>query len=250
VSRPPYVAPEVESWTTSDEYTEAHQIAAGMLPKSIHMDGLPGPNGITAVDFKLVNHAMKTYVNKGMRLVLRPYTRTVEGKKVSAWGLYYYNEIERMITVGSQEVLSPFVIEVAAKNWIFVTNTKGVERTPPLTRECQLFPRDGWVMRQNDVAYYERDNAMYFHTQQPASNGRPSRATTRSTRSELYPLPLQPRRLLARPGPAQWDCGESVDMAGVLASLAEIKRALNDARALGSPPPTGAGHALACIREA
>ena len=239
----------MESWTTSDEYTEAHQIAAGMLPKSIHMDGLPGPNGITAVDFKLVNHAMKTYVNKGMRLVLRPYTRTVEGKKVSAWGLYYYNEIERMITVGSQEVLSPFVIDVAAKNWIFVTNTKGVERTPPLTRECQLSP-DGWVMRQNDLAEFRRDIALYLRPQLPAYNGRPSRAPDRRVRSELYPLPLQPRRLLARPGPAQWDCGESVDMAGVLASLAEIKRALNDARALGAAPPAGAGHALACIREA
>jgi hypothetical protein len=47
-------------------------------------------------------------------------------------------------------------------------------------------------------------------------------------------LPLQPRRLAARPGPAPWrDAGQpSVEMAGVLASLAEIKRALNEARAL------------------
>ena len=56
---------------------------------------------------------------------------------------------------------------------------------------------------------------------------------TRYIRDE-FPLPLQPRRLSSRPAPAPW-ASPAVDMESLMASINDIKRALNEVHLSARP---------------
>jgi hypothetical protein len=191
------------------------------LPEVLRVAGLVNSKSkAVTLDFTLADPKMMIYHSKGQfNLAILPYISAKIGKKFT-WKMEKQNADPNADEdyFGRIDNKNQFLTNGQPTRWRMSRYIDG----PLINRDGSTAPIvlditsiGGWVPRTEErVGFHESDDEG-------------ERGGGRSDTEALYRLPLQPRRLAARPRPAPWASSTSVDMAGVLASLAEIKRALN-----------------------
>jgi len=207
----------------SNAYLEAHKdYRRHTIPNSIT---IVEEGGSEELKFSVTDLGWLIYTKKDEGITIRPFLVSEEAGY--SWGMYGPDETDsgNIILKWHLTEPSPDLIDVnPIRGWTLRVKDRDGNFTwkeQNLIVDASGYP----VTRKYNGPYPASDE----------SKGPYYNAVPAKTKDEMPSyLPLQPRRLAARPGPAPWrDAGQpSVEMAGVLASLAEIKRALNEARAL------------------
>jgi hypothetical protein len=204
----------------TDEFQDSHILPRNEIPHTIIVHGIPIRDDIIRnVQFNLENPATLFYKSVDtldLRLNLRVPVQGESVDELIGWELY-------VVTTGKLQKL------IAKKS-------SDVERE----RISYLFQHEGdciWDFKMNafeqslDVGkqyklHFEIPNQTFVKGNPEINDSVLLDVNRRYIRDE-FPLPLQPRRLSSRPAPAPW-ASPAVDMESLMASIDDIKRALNE----------------------
>ena len=207
----------------TDEFQDSHRLPRNEIPHMIIVHGIPIRDDIIRnVQFNLENSATLFYKSADtpdLRLNLRVPVQGESVDELIGWELY-------VVTTGKLRKL-------IAKKAVIESN---IDANPI----SWLFQHEGeciWDFKMNAFEQSLDVGKQYkLHFEIPKQTfvkGNPEindsvllDVNTRYIRDE-FPLPLQPRRLSSRPAPAPW-ASPAVDMESLMASIDDIKRALNE----------------------
>jgi hypothetical protein len=231
---------ETFAWPLTPEYQRAlKRYDPPELPETLVAEWI-GPSGTwEELRFSLSNPLLMIYHNKYYDLNIVPYP-SMENRGHYNWKMMK-GEGKKETYLGRKDVKSKYLTTGDSERWQVEADVMGKKRAREIA-EIRITPAGEAMERTEDLAPRRETREFSRPTQREQRDddpyagmfgGVPRDTNPWGTRGSdawnesPYPLPLQPRRLAARPRPAPWSSPTSVDMAGVLASLAEIKRALN-----------------------
>jgi hypothetical protein len=211
----------------TEEFEDRYRMPKNQIPRTIIVHGIPIRDEIIRnVQFNLENPATLFYKSvdaPDLRLNLRVPVQGEPVDELIGWELYVVTtgKLQALIAKKSSEVegerISYLFQHDGGCTWDFKMNAYqqplGVDKQFKLTFEI---PKQTFVQGNPEIdATKLRD------------------VTRKYTRDE-FPLPLQPRRLSSRPAPAPW-ASPAVDMESLMASIDDIKRALNEVHLSARP---------------
>lgn len=211
----------------TDEFEYRHQMPNNQIPRTIIVHGIPIRDEIIRnVQFNLENPATLFYKSvdaPDLRLNLRVPVQGESADELIGWELYVVTtgKLQKLIAKKSGEVEGERISYLFQNDgeciWDFKMNAfeqpLGVDKQLKLTFEIP---------------------AQTFVQGNPEIDATKLRDVTRKYIRDEFPLPLQPRRLSSRPAPAPW-ASPAVDMESLMASIDDIKRALNEVHLSARP---------------
>jgi hypothetical protein len=203
-------------------------VAEGNVPNQILVNFLPlSGRNYTHQTFHLDDQNKLIYRTKNAGFQSRNYsmhmrTRTSSGVKNVEWVLFHILDakserpIARKISKGVSQ-FSEFLFESAKQDWTFNSTLDGMPNSDEGANQekqysilISMLKDSGFVAAKTNLTMGDLNS--------------PAAAL----------LPLQPRRLSSRPAPAPW-ASPAVDMESLMASINDIKRALNEVHLSARP---------------
>jgi hypothetical protein len=196
------------------DYMLQHDLEENRIPKTLRINAVPTTGKRMWFSFTLVdakNLYYESFERDSVTLELR-LRRPVAGANESiAWELSVKTD-RGPVFIGKKEGINCYkLFETQQSNWRFTKDVKLKELNPNAVFDPEL-------TITNPQMYETGSTDLIFP----------------DLRSEGALLPLQPRRLSSRPAPAPW-ASPAVDMESLMASIDDIKRALNEVHLSARP---------------
>jgi hypothetical protein len=203
-------------------------VAEGNVPNQILVNFLPvSGRNYTHQTFHLDDQNKLIYRTKNVGYQSRNYsmhmrTRTSSGVNNVEWVLFHILDatrerpIARKMSKGISQ-FSEFLFEMARQEWIFNSTLDGMPNSDEGANQEKQYSIQ-ITMAKDSGFVAAKTNLTMGDLNSPAA----------------ALLPLQPRRLSSRPAPAPW-ASPAVDMESLMASINDIKRALNEVHLSARP---------------
>jgi len=218
-----------------DEWRRINHLEPGSIPKKISVNFLPGLPRIKQLQVFCISDSEKliyktTNPEGSKNFSMHIQKRTIEG---NASGIFW----EIYLIDGTQEIFmgrkvnkvsnwSGILFDVQPQQWLFELDINGSR----LTRSADV----DRLLTINNI----RDAGFIRGSTNLPTGGIYAKASvspsSQNKIAQCALLPLQPRRLSSRPAPAPW-ASPAVDMESLMASIDDIKRALNEVHLSARP---------------
>jgi hypothetical protein len=211
----------------TDEFEYRYQMPNNQIPRTIIVHGIPIRDEIIrSVQFNLENPATLFYKSADapdLRLNLRVPVQGEPVDELIGWELYVVTtgKIQKLIAKKSSEVEGERISYLLQNDGGCIWDFKMNAFEQPLA-----------VGKQFKLTF--EIQAHTFVQGNPEIDATKLRDVTKRYVRDEFLLPLQPRRLSSRPAPAPW-ASPAVDMESLMASINDIKRALNEVHLSARP---------------